>query len=38
MQLYRDCRQQQQKKRAEDDKRLKEDLIRHLDYVTQEKK
>ena len=36
IQLYKDFRQQQQKQRAEDDKRLREELFRNLDYITQE--
>ena len=35
IQLYEDFRQQQQKQRAEDDKRLREQLLRDLDYITQ---
>ena len=36
IQLYKDFRQQQQKQRAEDDKRLRKELFRNLDYITQE--
>ena len=36
IQLYKDFQQQQQKQRAEDDKRLREELFRNLYYITQE--
>ena len=35
IELYKDFRQQQQKRRAEDDKRLREELFRDLDYIIQ---
>ena len=36
IQSYKDFRRQQQKQGAEDDKRLKEELFRDLDYITTE--
>ena len=36
MQLYKDFRQQQQRQKAEDDKRLREDLFRDLHHIIEE--
>ena len=36
MQLYKDFRQQQQRQKAEDDKRLREDLFRDLRHIIEE--